>query len=128
MVQTADIIASKGELTPQSQWKHWKPVTHDEMKAVLAYMGLLNCPEIEGYWKTSWESYIPFFHDVLSHNRFEEIYWMLHLPESAPTHHIDKVRPLLDTILTSFQSAFYPGCDIAVDETMVGFKGRVSVR
>ena len=53
---------------------------------------------------------------------------ILHLPESALTHRIDKVRPLLDTILTSFQSALYPGCDIAVDETMVGFKGRVSFR
>jgi hypothetical protein len=71
----ADVIAEKeraGLLTPQSRWRSWKPVSVDEMKAVLALiinMGVIHCPEREGYWKTSWESYIPFFHDVLPRNR-----------------------------------------------------------
>ena len=66
----------------------------------LFVVGVLHCPEHEGYWKTSWESYIPFFHDVLSRNSFEEILWMLHLLEvTTPTHCIDKVKPLLDTVL-----------------------------
>ena len=67
------------------------------MKAVLAIMinmGIVHCPEIEDYWKTSWESYIPFFHDVLPRNQFGEIFWMLHLPElTTPRHRIDKVKP-----------------------------------
>ena len=135
-----DVIAEKergGKLTPKSRWVKWRPVTTEEMKAVLAViinMGVMHCPERASYWKTSWESYIPFFHDVLPCNRFdpcnrfEEIFCMLHLQDdttSTRLRQIDKVKPLLDQLLTTFQSVFYPGCDISVDETMVGFNGRV---
>ena len=70
-------ISSKGVLSPQSRWRNWTPVTNDEMNAVVAIiinMGILHCPEVEGYWKTSWESYVPIFHDVLPGNRFEQIF------------------------------------------------------
>ena len=53
-----------GKLKPNSRWRKWSHVTINEMKAVLALiinMGILPCPEREGYWKTSWESYILFF-------------------------------------------------------------------
>ena len=129
----SDVIAEKkrnGMLTPKSRWKNWRPVTMGEIKAVLAViinMGVIHCPEREGYWKTSWEIYIPFFHDVLSRNRFEEIFWMLHLPEvTTPTHRIDKVKPFLHTLITTFQNVFYPGCEVSIDESMIGFKGRIS--
>ena len=119
-----------GKLAPNSRWRRWKPVTSNEMKAVLAIMinmGIIHCPEIEGHWKTSWECYIPFFHDILSRNRFKEIFWMLYLPESTtPTHRIDEVKSLLDILLASFQSVFYPSQDVSIDETMIGFKGRIS--
>ena len=129
----SDVIAEKernGKLTPKSRWKNWRPVTMGEIKAVLAVtinMGVIYCPERKGYWKTSWKIYIPFFHDVLSRNRFEEIFWMLHLPEvTTPTHRIDKVKPFLHTLITTFQNVFYPGCEVSIDESMIGFKGRVS--
>ena len=123
-------ISSKGVLSPQSRWRNWTPVTNDEMKAVVAIiinMGILHCPEVERYWKTSWESYVPFFHDVLPRNWFEQIFWMLHLPEQTiPQYRLDKVRPLLEYLVSRFQSVFYPACEISIDETMIGFKGRVS--
>ena len=73
------------------------------------------------------KSYIPFCHDVLSQNRFEEIFWMLHIPEKAPlTNRINKVHPLLDHLLARFQRIYYPHCELSIDETMIGFKGRVS--
>ena len=121
-----------GKLTPKSRWRKWRKVTANEMKGVLAViinMGVLHCRDMEAYWKMSWESYIPFFHDVFPRNRFEEIFWMLHLPEPKTlTRRLDKVRPLLETLLASFQRVFYPGCDISVDESMVGFKGVVSFK
>ena len=52
---------------------------------------------------------------------------MLHIPEKAtPTNRIDKVSPLLDHLLARFQSVYYPHRDLSIDETMIGFKGRVS--
>ena len=80
-----DVIAEKeraGKSTPKSRWVKWRPVTTQEMKAVLALiinMGVIHCPERASYWRTSWESYIPFFYNVLPRNRFEEIFWLLHL-------------------------------------------------
>ena len=119
-----------GTLKPNSRWRKCSHVTITEMRAVLAIiinMGILHCPEREGYWKTSWESYIPFFHDVLSWNRFEEIFWMLHIPEKVPlTNWIDKVSPLLVHLLVRFQSIYYPHHEISIDETVIGFKGQVS--
>ena len=89
-----------GKLKPSSKWRKPSHVTITEMKAVLPLiitMGILHCPERDGYWKTSWESYIPFFHDVLSWNQFEKIFWILHIPKKTPhTNWINKVSPLLD--------------------------------
>ena len=121
-----------GKLTPHSRWRKWKPVTL-EMKVVLAIinMGLIHCPEVEDYWKCSWESYIPSFHDILPRNRFQKVFWMLHLPvqpAGQTTYQLDKLQPLLNILLGSFQSSFYPGCEVSVDESMVGFKGKVSFK
>ena len=67
---TRMVIAEKkwtGKLKPKSRWRKWSHITINEMKSVLAIiinMGIMHCPLREGYWKTSWKSYILFFHDV----------------------------------------------------------------
>ena len=127
----SDVIVEKdrnGTLTPNSRWRNWRPLTMGKTKVVLTIIintGVLHCPECAGYWKTSWKSYIPFFYDVLSMNRLEEILWMMLFPEvTTPIHHIDNVKTLLDTLVTKFQSIFYPRCEFSIDETMIGFKGQ----
>ena len=37
-----------------------------------------------------------------------------------------KIRPLLDKIVHSFKSAYIPRQNISVDESIIGFKGRLS--
>ena len=67
-------LRHSGRLTAGSRGNKWKPVSVEEMRAVLAIvinMGVLSSPDLEGYWRTSWESYIPFFHDVMGRNRFQ---------------------------------------------------------
>ena len=130
--QKIEGLRRSGRLTRGSRWNHWRPVTTDEMRAVMAIiinMGIMSIPVLEAYWKTSWECYIPFFHDVMGRNRFQEIFWNLHIPQPAgSTRRVDKVGMLLDHIRTKSQAAFYPGKEVAVDETMVGFRGRVSFK
>ena len=36
---------------------------------------------------------------------------------------VDKVKLLHDYLITKFQTRFYPGQELAVDKTMVGFRG-----
>ena len=125
-----DEMSRTGKLKEKSRWRRWKDTTLDELKKVLAVvvnMGIIQVPELEMYWKTAWESNIPFFHDVLSRNRFEEIFWMLHLPLSttATQTRLTKIKPFLEYLLVRFRGAFYPARELSVDETMIGFKGRV---
>ena len=96
-----DEMSRNGKLKEKSRWRRWKDTTLDKLKKVLAVvvnMGIIQVPELEMYWKTAWESNIPFFHDVLSRNRFEEIFWMLHLPLSttATQTRLTKIKPFLE--------------------------------
>ena len=122
-------LRQTGRLSRGSRWHKWKPVTVQEMKAVMAIiinMGIMSIPDMEAYWKTSWECYIPFFHDIMGRNQFQEIFWNLHIPQQTnSSRRINKVSVLLDHLRQKFQEAFYPGQEVAVDETMVGFRGRV---
>ena len=99
--------------------------------AIVMNMGLIHLPELEDYWKTSWTCEIPFFGRVLPRNRFEEIFWMLHVSHSEPEQQVlkvDKVQAALRHLLTKFQSSYNPGRNIAIDETMVGFRGRFAAK
>ena len=70
----------------------------------------LQVPEIEDYWKTSWNSSIPFFGNLMPRDRFLEIFWLLHISHPDPSHpekKIDKIRALLE-LLAKFQNYFFP--------------------
>ena len=41
---------------------------------------------------------------------------------------VDKVKLLHDCLIMEFQARFYPGQELAVDEAMVGFRGRVGAK
>ena len=89
-------------------------------------MGLIHLPEIEDYWKASWVSEVPYFPRVISRDRFEMIFSMLHIgktQDNQPCQKIDKVKLLLDLLIPTFQQSYDVDNAIAIDETMVGFRG-----
>ena len=93
--------------------------------AIILNMGIIELPDIESYWKTSWSCRVPFFSQILPRDRFQEIFWMLHIGTPGVTaRKIDKVKPLLDLLLPTFQRLYSPTKELAIDETMVGFRGR----
>ena len=69
----------------------------------------------------------------MSGRRFELLMSYLHLndtsnqpPRSSPTYDkLFKVRPLIEKVVTSFRSVYVPNREISIDETMIGFKGRL---
>ena len=87
-------------------------------------MGIIQLPDIESYWKTAWVCQVPFFRDVLARDRFQEIFWMMYVGAAGTTpRKIDKIKPLLDILLPRFQELYRPSRNLALDETMVGFRG-----
>lgn len=126
-------LEAQGKLTQRSRFQRWTPLTLEELNGFLAIvlnMGVVKVPEIEDYWKTSWESQITFFSRVMPRDRFELIFWMLHIShtEGSIQKKIDKVSMLLKKLLARFQDCYYPTRELAVDETMVGFRGRYSAK
>ena len=94
-------------------------------------MGIINAPDLESYWSTSWNCCIPFFRDIFSRNRFELIFWMLHIssvPEGQTPNRLDKVRALLNLLVGNFKKYMNPSSNLSVDETMIGFRGRFGAK
>ena len=99
----------------------------EALLAVVINMGLIQVPDIESYWSTNWISSIPFFSHLFARDRFEQIFWMLHVSRGDPgseEKRIDKVKIILDLLVANFKKCFAPERNLSVDETMVGFKGR----
>ena len=117
-------------MTSCSRYTKWTPVTMTEMHVFLGNilnMGIVQLPELEDYWKTSWVCELPFVRCVFPRDRFELIFWMLyvsHTESGQPVKRIDKFQALLQLLIPRFQASYKQWQNMAINETMVGFRGR----
>ena len=97
---------------------------------ILIYMGLVDLPEIEDYFQGDF-CVCPIVRQAMTLKRFKKLGQYLHLngeeerpdQQSADFDILYKARPALD-LMDKFTQAYIPGCELAVDEAMIGFKGR----
>ena len=114
-----------------SLYKNWKPVTADEMKAfaaVILNMGIIQLSNMKDYWATDDTTNLPFFRSVFPRDRFFQIFGALHVGDLDYTTKRGKIQPLLDILYPAFQGAYTPKQEIAIDESVIRFRGRVSFR
>ncbi|XP_014614920.1 PREDICTED: piggyBac transposable element-derived protein 4-like [Polistes canadensis] len=124
----------KKQLSRKSTWHKWYDITKEEFFAFIAVilnMGLIQFPNIQEYWSTASNSKIPFFPETLTRGRFMEIFWMFHLKKPTQRNatvrtRIQKVSNYLEYIDDKFRQYFIPYQAVAVDESIVKFKGRIS--
>ncbi|CAK9813107.1 PiggyBac transposable element-derived protein 4 [Anthophora plagiata] len=94
-------------------------------------MGTMPLANLQEYWSRNVVSYIPFYSDTFTRDRFSQIFWMLHL-ETIPTRNtnprtrLQRVSYFLDYVNSKFLDYFIPGEHICVDESTIKFKGRIS--
>ncbi len=96
-------------------------------------MESIHYPAIEDYWSTSWPFASSTFSSIMKRDRFSLVLKFLHLndnshyiPKGQPGHDpLYKIRPFLDKILENFQFCFQLGREVSLDESMIGFKGRL---
>ncbi|CAK9833061.1 PiggyBac transposable element-derived protein 4 [Anthophora retusa] len=132
----AQQIISGREVSTHSLWQNWYEVTAVEMKAflgVIINMGLMPVHDIKDYWSKKFNAYIPFYNNIFRRQRFLQIFWALHLETTPQTGNrerisVNKVAHLLNYLDQKFRQHFVPAQNIAVDESTVGFKGRVSFK
>ncbi|XP_068680630.1 piggyBac transposable element-derived protein 4-like [Montipora foliosa] len=115
----------------------WYPVTFDEFKAWVAMilnMEIVQKPTIHFYWRTKSTIQNPFFPSIMSRNRFLQIMRYLHFTDNqeevrdknSPDYEkLFKIRKLLDLLLPRLSEVYNPERNLAVDETLVKFKGKI---
>jgi len=94
-------------------------------------MGVIHLPYVKDYWSQQFVCRVPFFGEVFTRKRFLQIFWMLHLETVSTSYHslrtrTQKVSNFLKYIDARFRQHFIPGQNLSVDESVVGFKGKIS--
>ncbi len=111
----------------RSVYKTWKPVTDSEMLkffAVLIAMGLNHRPSIKDYWSLFPVNHSPWFGQMFPRDRFEAIYHTMLHASDVDSVSKEKIEAFLNKLLGKFQEAYYPFCDVSIDEMVIGWKGR----
>ena len=131
-------LDSASNIRPRSRANFWDKKLHDlaELRKFLSLvivMGIIHFPSIEDYWVTSWPFSNNTFSDILKRDRFTLLLRFLHLndnsryiPKGQPGHNpLYKIRPFMDALIQNFQHTYIPGRELFLDESMIGFKGRL---
>ncbi|CAG5024407.1 unnamed protein product [Parnassius apollo] len=121
------------------QSKNWVQVNEHDIKAylgILILMGLNPLPDMELYWSSD-----PFYNNpeifrVFPIARFKKITENLHLNDNSieplrdsPNYDkLYKLRPLITTLNEVYQNEAYNSSVQSIDECMVKFKGRCSLK
>jgi len=117
-----------------SVWHEWYDDVEEEMLAFLVLiinMGVIHLPSVKDYWSQQFVCRVPFFGEVFTRKHFLQIFWMLHLETVSNSDHslrtrTQKVSNFLNYIDARFREYFIPGQNLSVDESVVGFEGKVS--
>ncbi|XP_065664666.1 piggyBac transposable element-derived protein 4-like [Hydra vulgaris] len=96
-------------------------------------MGLVHKPAPHFYWSTDKIFQTPVFNTVMSRNRFNLLLKFFHIndnqnlqnPNDPNRDRLYKLRPVIEKLFEKFQSVYTPNQCIAVDESLLLWKGRL---
>ena len=114
----------------------WRDVTKDEMYVFLALVmiqGIVKMPRTYMYWSHNATTGGPsvFCGDVMSRGRFLSITKFLRfssMTDVDKSHPRTRMEPYLDLLRQRSQRPLVPGIDIAIDEALVLWKGRLQFK
>lgn len=137
--EMVDNIVFQTNLYAEQSGKRYIPTTRKEMKAFLGInilMGIKRSPSYRDYWSNEIDLNDPFISRIMPVNRFSWLLGNLHLNDNSVMplrgderyDKLYKLRPFLNSIGKTFEENFKPGQILAVDESMIKFKGRSSLK
>lgn len=132
-------IVFQTNLYSTQEGKQFTPLTLEELYRFLAInllMGIKRMPSYRDYWSSFEDLHDNYISKQMSVKRFSWILSHLHLNDNSmkPKYgeknydKLFKVRPFLSTLGETFLSAIKPGQNQAIDESMIKFKGRSSIK
>lgn len=124
--ENADHSSHAGQSSQQ-----WEETTAEEIRAVigcLIYMGIVCMKDTRDYWAQATAQ--PFITSTFSRHRFLDLLSNLRVSEdeSDEDDQLSKLRDMIQMLTAAIQQYHYPGEDLTVDEAMILFKGRSSMR
>ena len=98
--------------------------------AIIIYMGIVRLPTLSLYWCTKPMYNIQFVRRIMPRIKFLRIMRILHFCDTdannnTVTSRSYKIQPIIDILLQRFQRAYRPGQNIAVDESLLLWKGKL---
>ena len=119
----------------RSPVRSWVPVTENEVYTVLGLfllMGIVQKPTARSYFSKKRIVSTPGFSEVISRDRFELIVRFLHFVNNDSLQTYDgppklfKIFPVLCHLNNKFKTLYIPKQNIAIDESLTLWKGRLS--
>ena len=114
----------------QNVLKSWKTATVKDIKGfllILLHMGVVKKSSINNYRSTR-----PFAGSIMSRDRFKALLSMVHfsndtyIPVGQENHDpLYKIRPIYEHLQQRFEEVYVPTKDIAIDEAMCAWRGRL---
>ena len=117
------------------QWIKQGNTSREEMKAFLSIvmnMGIVKKTAIARYWDiTNPSQSTPWFVEHMWRDRFILLLKFLHFNDNTampapehPDYKLYKVQPVIDNFKAKFLNFYVPNRDVAIDESMVGYRGK----
>ena len=124
-------LSSSSNSNPSHQWQS---TTGEEIKAMLGcliYMGIVQLNDTRDYW--SGITAQSFVSSTFTRDRFLELITNFRVSGEIEVadgegDKLIKIRQLIDVMISAFTRNFYPGEEVSIDEVMILFKGRSSMR
>jgi hypothetical protein len=113
------------------RWERWVSVTEEELMrhiAISMIMGINKKPEVKHYWSRDPKLQQPLVPQVMPQDRFMEISRYLHFcnnEEQIAGDRIFKIRKIWEIVNRGFQEVLVPHQNLAVDESLILYKGRL---
>ena len=93
-------------------------------------------PSVSDFWSKDLAFHHPIIAERISRDRYRDIIRFTHYvdnstlaaPGTLEYDRLGKVRPLLEHLQERFRSVYNPGREVAVDEAMIKFQGRSSLK
>jgi len=118
----------------KSHSKPWKDLDLTETKAyfgILILMGIVTKPTLKDYWTTSTLFETPGVMKIMSRDRFLQIskYINFYDPENIDvTDPLHKISCFIQHVIVNSQLLYYPEQNLTIDEAMISFRGRSSMK
>ena len=121
------------------KYAQWTQVTVPELQAYMGFMilmGIVHLPSIYDYWKKDEVFHYSPVASRISRDRFFELHRYLHFadnsilsPPGDPGYDkLGKIKPVIDRLREVFKTVYCPHKNVSVDEAMIPFKGRSTMK